>query len=165
MVSVETLLTRAGIAPDPPAVALEGHLGYWLRLVSNEVSGAFARALQERQISVAEWVALNQLATKAGLTPARLAAAMGVTRGAVSKVLDKLESKKLIVRTASPLDSRVQLLSLTAPARRILPKLTEIANRNDNRFFAVLDSDQQASLRQILRQLAEVHGIARIPVA
>lgn len=33
---------------------LERHLGYWLRRVSNQVSGAFARALQERGLSVAE---------------------------------------------------------------------------------------------------------------
>ena len=72
-----------------PASALEAHLGYWLRLVSNEVSHAFERALHEQDISVAEWVAINQLAAEAGLTPATLAATMGMTRGAVSKVLEK----------------------------------------------------------------------------
>ena len=164
IVSMETSSKRASITPDPPA-SLEAHLGYWLRLVSNEVSGAFARALQERQVSVAEWVALNQLTAKAALTPADLAATMGMTRGAVSKILDKLESKKLIARTASPLDSRSQLLSLTTAARRILPSLTEIADSNDKRFFARLDADQQASLRQILQRLAESHGMVRIPVA
>ena len=37
---------------------------------------------------------------------------MGMTRGAVSKILDKLESKALIKRSGSPDDSRVQFLSL-----------------------------------------------------
>jgi DNA-binding MarR family transcriptional regulator len=148
----------------PPASTLETHLGYWLRLVSNEVSGAFARALQERQISVAEWVAMNQLATRTGLTSVMLAATMGMTRGAVSKVLEKLETKKLVSRTTSPLDSRIQLLSLTEQARRILPSLTELADSNDRHFFAALDHDEQASLRQLLRRLAEAHRIARIPV-
>src|SRR5690242_6326115 len=101
---------------DRPGSALEAHLGYWLRLVSNEVSNAFERALQKRNISVAEWVAINQLAAGTNLTPARLAAAMGMTRGAISKVLDKLDAKKLISRSVSPLDSRVQLLSLTGQA-------------------------------------------------
>lgn len=151
-------------AADPPASTLETHLGYWLRLVSNEVSGAFARALQERQISVAEWVAMNQLAIRTGLTSTTLAATMGMTRGAVSKVLEKLETKKLVSRTASPLDSRIQLLCLTEQARRILPSLTELADSNDRHFFAALDLDEQASLRQLLRRLAEAHRIARIPV-
>jgi hypothetical protein len=45
---------------------LEDHLGYRLRHVSGHVSGAFARALQARGVSVAEWVALRQVM----LTPA-----------------------------------------------------------------------------------------------
>jgi len=149
---------------DPPAASLETHLGYWLRLVSNEVSGAFARALQKRQISVAEWVAMNQLESRAGLTSARLAAAMGMTRGAVSKIVEKLETKKLVSRTTSPVDSRFQLLSLTGQARRILPSLTEIADSNDRCFFAALGPDEQASLRQLLRRLAEAHRITHLPV-
>jgi DNA-binding MarR family transcriptional regulator len=161
---MESISKRTGATVGLPAASLEAHLGYWLRLVSNEVSSAFARALQERQVSVAEWVALNQLTGRAGVTPAALAAAMGMTRGAVSKVLDKLESKKLITRTTSPLDSRVHLLSPTAQARRILPGLTEIADSNDRRFFTALAPNEQASLRQLLRRLADAHGITRIPV-
>lgn len=147
-----------------PAASLAVHLGYWLRLVSNEVSGAFERALQKRSISVAEWVALSQLAGHSDLTPARLAAAMGMTRGAISKVLDKLSAKKLVSRALSPLDSRVQHLSLTAQARRLLPQLTAIADDNDRHFFAALSRDEQASLGQLLRKLAAIHQITRIPV-
>lgn len=149
---------------DRPASTLEAHLGYWLRLVSNEVSHAFERALQKRSISVAEWVAINQLAAGARLTPAKLAATMGMTRGAISKVLDKLDSKKLISRSTSPLDSRVQLLSLTQQARRILPRLTSIADGNDMHFFAALDPDEKAALRNLLRKLAGAHQMTRIPV-
>lgn len=164
IVSMESVPERAAIAGGRPAAALEAHLGYWLRLVSNEVSGVLARALQQRQISVAEWVALNQMTARAGLSPAKLAAAMGMTRGAVSKVLDKLEVKKLIARTVSPLDSRVHVLSLTAQARRILPSLAEIADNNDRRFFAALGQNERAALRRLLLKLAEAHGITRIPV-
>lgn len=149
---------------DRPRSTLEAHLGYWLRLVSNEVSHTFERALQKRSISVAEWVAMNQLAVGTGLTPAKLAATMGMTRGAISKVLDKLDSKKLISRSTSPLDSRVQLLSLTQQARRILPQLTSIADGNDMYFFAALDPDEKAALRKLLRKLAVVHQITHVPV-
>lgn len=155
---------RAHRSTDQPASALEAHLGYWLRLVSNEVSRAFERALQKRNISVAEWVAINQLAAGAGLTPAKLAATMGMTRGAISKVLDKLDSKKLISRSMSSLDSRVQLLSLTEQARRMLPQLTSIADGNDGHFFAALNSDEKAALRNLLRKLAGIHQITGIPV-
>lgn len=127
---------------DPSTSTLEAHLGYWLRLVSNEVSAAFVRALQEHHISVAEWVALNQIAARSASTTGRLALEMGMTRGAVSKVLDKLESKRLISRTTSPIDSRVQPLSLTAKARRALPILIKIADGDDSHFFEVLGPEE-----------------------
>jgi len=146
-----------------PASALETHIGYWLRLVSNEVSDAFARELQKRNVSVAEWVAINQLAAGT-LTAARLATAMGMTRGAISKILDRLDSKQLIARSVSPLDSRVQRLALTGRARRLLPSLTRIADDNDSHFFAALDPEERASLQNVLRKLARANQISRIPI-
>jgi DNA-binding MarR family transcriptional regulator len=166
MVSMEINRTTEAVRPAgaKPASTLESHLGYWLRLVSNEVSGAFARSLGERQVSVAEWVALNQIAVAEELTPARLAASIGMTRGAVSKILDKLEAKKLIARTTSHHDSRVQLLALTGQGRRILPELTAVADNNDERFFGALDPVEQVALRGLLQKVAAVHEMRHAPL-
>jgi DNA-binding MarR family transcriptional regulator len=87
-----------------------------------------------------------------------------MTRGAVSKILDKLERKSLVARTPSALDSRVYFLTLTTQGRRILPGLTKIADTNDGHFFDALAPKEQVSLRRLLQKLAEVHGITRIPV-
>jgi DNA-binding MarR family transcriptional regulator len=143
---------------------LEDHLGYWLRLVSNQVSGAFARALQERSVSVAEWVALRHMHDRQDLTPGELADALGLTRGAVSKVLDKLASKQWIARTADTEDGRVQLLSLTRQGRRVLPELAQIADSNDERFFGCLDRGEHGTLLRLLQKIAEVHQLRDVPV-
>lgn len=143
---------------------LESHLGYWLRLVSNQVSATFARALQERQVTVAEWVALNQVNDHTAIAPAQLADAMGMTRGAITKVLDKLEAKAWIVRVPSVSDQRVQCLSLTRQGRRILPELAALADANDLHFFAALSATEQAALRALLRKVATAHGIRTAPV-
>ncbi|HWU76019.1 MAG TPA: MarR family transcriptional regulator [Rhodanobacter sp.] len=143
---------------------LESHIGYWLRLVSNQISGAFARALQERQLSVAEWVALNQIQHRADITAIDLADLMGMTRGAISKVLDKLESKNLVRRKASHHDSRVCLLSLTPSGRRSLPDLKDLADNNDRYFFAPLDPEERAMLRSLMEKLAKAHQMCRPPV-
>jgi DNA-binding MarR family transcriptional regulator len=148
----------------PSSPALETHLGYWLRLVSNHVSGNFARALQERSVSVAEWVALNQIQRWTDMTPAQLADAMGMTRGAISKVLDKLQEKKWIARATSEDDNRVQFLSLTQQGKRALPDLASIADDNDNHFFSALDASEQTTLRSLLSKLADVHRISNMPV-
>lgn len=143
---------------------LEAHLGYWLRLVSNHVSGRFANALQARQLSVAEWVALNHIRDTASLTAANLADAMGITRGAVSKVLDKLQAKQWIARVASPDDQRAQLLSLTRSGARVLPTLRTMADENDEHFFAALDAAERAELRRSLKKMADAHLINVVPI-
>jgi DNA-binding MarR family transcriptional regulator len=147
-----------------PAPDLECHLGYWLRRVSNHVSGAFARALHARHTSVAEWVVLCRVRERPGITSGELAEALRLTRGAVSKVIDKLEAKNWIGRSIKPGDSRVQLLSLTPRGSRILPQLAEIADQNDRRFFDGLEAGERATLRRLLGKLAEFHQIGDVPV-
>ena len=145
-------------------ICLEAHLGYWLRRVSNHVSGAFARGLQQQHVSVAEWVVLSQIAARPEVRPAELADQLGLTRGAVSKVLDKLEAKKWTARRTSPDDNRVQILSLTRQGERALPQLADIADRNDARFFKCLDAEEQKMLRRLLQKLTEFHQIRDVPV-
>jgi hypothetical protein len=90
VVSVESMMISMEPTVDAPqrlrrtaAPKLESHLGYWLRRVSNQVSGAFARALQTRHTSVAEWVVMCQLQERPGITPGELAGRLELTRGAV----------------------------------------------------------------------------------
>jgi DNA-binding MarR family transcriptional regulator len=142
---------------------LELHLGPWLRRVSNHVSGAFARALQTRHTSIAEWVVLCHVQERPGITQGELAEALNLTRGAVSKVIDKLETKNWIARSTKPGDSRVQLLSLTRRGSCILPQLAEIADQNDREFFGGLEADEGATLRRLLGKLAELHQIRDVP--
>ena len=164
MVSMERIPGRQPFRGQQPAPDLELHLGYWLRRVSNHVSGAFARALQRKRTSVAEWVVLCRVRERPGITPGELSAALDLTRGAVSKVLDKLEAKNWIVRSIKPEDSRVQLLSLTPPGRRILPQLADIADQNDRDFFDGLEAGERATLRRLLGKLAEFHQIRDVPI-
>ena len=65
--------------------ALESHLGYWLRYVSNQVSHAFAPKVQARGVTVAEWVVLRERYDKE-VRPSALAERLGMTRGAISKL-------------------------------------------------------------------------------
>lgn len=143
---------------------LERHLGYWLRQVSNHVSGEFRRALQARRTSVAEWVVLCLVQERPGITPGELAEALALTRGAVSKVIDKLEAKNWITGSTKPGDNRARLFSLTPRGSRVLPELRRIADRNDQTFFAVLQDGERATLQRLLAKLIEHHEIGTVPI-
>jgi DNA-binding MarR family transcriptional regulator len=89
---------------------------------------------------------------------------LDLTRGAVSKVIDKLEAKRWIARSTKPQDGRVQLLSLTRQGSRILPELAEIADQNDREFFEGLHPEERATLRHLLGKLTELHQIRGVPI-
>ncbi len=142
---------------------LESHLGYWLRRVSNAVSGSFSRALNEKQTSVAEWVLLRELNDRGQASPGELADTLGLTRGAVSKIVDKLDAKGWIQTDQKEGDSRFRLLSLTRAGRRCLPVLGEIADRNDALYFDCLSAREKSALRDLLIKLSDHNHINVVP--
>lgn len=149
---------------DAPA-RLEDHLGYWLRRVSHRVSDAFARALAAHDVSVAEWVVLRLVyGAPEGIPAVRLAERMGMTRGALSKVVAKLEAKGWMIRSPDPADSRAALLALTQKGRRLLPHLAALADQNDAHFFGCLSPEEQRRLLALLRKITETHGWKESPV-
>jgi DNA-binding MarR family transcriptional regulator len=143
---------------------LESHLGYWLRYVSNHVSHAFARKLEGRDVSVAEWVVMRELYSVEGMAPSCLADKIGMTRGAVSKLSERLARKGLVTREASAVDGRAQTLSLTTKARNLIPKLAAAADQNDAEFFDDLAPEDRKALLRILRRIVEQRGLRNLPV-
>jgi DNA-binding MarR family transcriptional regulator len=144
--------------------ALETHLGYWLRRVSNHISDGFARRLREQQTSVAEWVLLRQLLDRVQATPGELADVLAMTRGAVSKIVDKVEAKGWVTAKGTAEDRRVRQLYLTRAGQRAIPVLSAIADQNDEKFFACLDTGERDTLRKLLIKLAECNDIQDVPV-
>jgi DNA-binding MarR family transcriptional regulator len=85
-------------------------------------------------VTVAEWVFLRSLHDVDRIAPSLLAERMGMTRGAISKLADRLLGKALVERAASPDDGRAQVLALTPAGRALVPGLAEIADANDAAF-------------------------------
>ncbi|MGE0006257.1 MAG: MarR family winged helix-turn-helix transcriptional regulator [Parvibaculaceae bacterium] len=147
-----------------PAAGLTVHLGYWLRYVSNHVSQAFARKVEAHGATVAEWVLMRQLLEEDALAPSRLACRMGMTRGAITKLADRLIAKSLLVRKADPGDGRAQTLALTPKGRRLVPRLAALADANDAEFFDHLAPGDRATLLGILREIVVKRGLKSLPI-
>lgn len=147
-----------------PLPELTAHLGYWLRQVSNHVSHAFARKLAAKDVTVAEWALLRTLHGKEPISPSQLADRMGLTRGAVTRLADRLIAKSLVARVASPHDGRAQTLNLTARGTAFVPELAAIADRNEAECFAHLAEKDHRALQRILKKTAAQLGLSSIPI-
>jgi len=143
---------------------LEAHLGYWLRFVSNQVSHSFSLKLADRDVTVAEWVVLRELYECDAMAPSALAEKIGMTRGAISKLGDRLLAKALVTRTTSDDDRRYQALALTAKGRAIVPKLAALADQNDAEFFGHLKAEERENIKSAMREIVDRHGLKSVPV-
>ncbi len=148
---------------SPPS-DLTAHLGFWLRYVSNHVSHAFSSKLAAKGVTVAEWVVLRALHGKAPMPPSRLADEMGMTRGAVTKLADRLIGKALVVRKASRDDGRAQTLALTPRGTELVPQLAALADRNDAEFFGCLSETERETMERLLKRLVEFGRMTTLPI-
>ncbi|WP_244947941.1 MarR family winged helix-turn-helix transcriptional regulator [Azospirillum baldaniorum] len=152
------MLAESNISP------LDAHLGYWLRFVSNHVSHAFAAKLAGRGVTVAEWVVLRDLHGCDGVAPSLLADRLGMTRGAISKLADRLAVKGMLTQTADLDDRRYQALALTPEGRALVPELSALADRNDLEFFGHLEPAERERIAEALKGIVRRMGLRSIPI-
>lgn len=149
----------------PSPSPLEAHLGFWLRFVSNHVSLRFHEQLATQGVTVTEWVALRALWDRGETGHAELIQALGMTKGAVSKVVSRLEEKGLAQRQQDRGEARTQTLALTRAGTALVPVLAALADANDEHFFGHLDAEQRRSLMQAMQALVMHHGLSELPTA
>ena len=141
---------------EQPA-GLEDHLGFWLRALSNHVHRAFEGELGRFEISVPQWVTLRRLFDVQAISVTELTALVGVDQGSVSRTVERLIQQDLVQRERDPSDGRATRLKLTAAGRKLVPKLAEAADRNDQRFFEPLKARERSELARMVRKLVEAH--------
>ena len=157
-------MTRARSRTSAPRVsALEDHLGYWLRFVSNHVSQAFVDKLATRDVTVPEWVVLRLL-YDGPQNPSWLAEQLRMTRGAVSKIVDRLADKALVARARGEGDRRYQQVALTGAGRTLVPVLARLADENDAAFFGGLSAADRRTLSRVLQAIVAQSGLAEVPI-
>jgi DNA-binding MarR family transcriptional regulator len=146
-----------------PAVSrLDAHVGYWLRCVSNRFSHVLNRRLEHKGVTLTEWMVLREL-YDGDLRPSDLAARLGLTRGAVSKLVEKLACALMISEQASLRKRRTQTLSLTENGRAVVCVFAGILDETDEEFFGHLDPDTRALIVANMREIVRRRGLAAAP--
>lgn len=128
------------------------------------MSQAFARKLAARDVTVAEWAFLRVLYARAPTSPSQLAELMGMTRGAITKLADRLLAKSLVARIPSADDGRSHRLRLTEKGSALVPRLAALADANERQCFAHLALADRQALRRILEDTVVQLGVSAMPI-
>ena len=148
--------------PEPSP--LEAYLGYWLRFASNHVSLGLSQKLAAREVTASEWVLLRMIYERDVGAPNRLARDLGMTKGAISKLVDRLVAKGLVSKAQVAADRRHQDVWLTPAGRTLVPELAALADANDAEYFGHLSAGERDTLETLLRDIVKRRGLAEMPV-
>ena len=128
-------------------------IGYNLRRAQLKVFQNFQSTMAPFDVTPGQFGVLTLINENAGLSQSDLGTALGIDRSTMVAVIDRLESRDLVVRAPSPNDRRSYALRLSDHGKKtlagIMPKLRE----HESTIAAALSKPEQAALISLLRRI------------
>ena len=146
------------------AVALEEQPGYYIRRLQQIAVAIFLQETEATGITPVQYAALQTVANAPGVDQRTLARTIGFDTSTIAGVIDRLQSRGLMQRNASPTDRRVRLLTLTDDGRRLLAETLPGMQRAQARMLAPLPAGDRAEFMRMLRTLVQANNeLSRAP--
>jgi DNA-binding MarR family transcriptional regulator len=120
---------------------------FWM---ARAVRTATDQVLAPFGVTAQQWLILRCCCDGGESTPSELAERVRLDCAAVSRLLDRLEAKHLVVRRPNPAHRRSVLVAPTEAGRALEPQLTAAANRSHSRFFGEFSRDEITHLTGML---------------
>ena len=133
---------------------LSSLLGYHLRRAQVAAFQNFAEVVGASELTPGQFGVLVVIDANAGLSQTRLGSALGIDRSTVVAVIDRLESRGLVVRRPSPHDRRSHALHLSEEGKGVLKRITERVLAHEQMIAAKLSEAELASLIELLDRVA-----------
>jgi DNA-binding MarR family transcriptional regulator len=139
------------VAASP--IDLDSLPGHHIRRLQQIAVAVFLQETEAHGITPVQYGALHAVAHAPGIDQRTLARTIGLDTSTMAGVIDRLESRGLMQRSASPDDKRVRLLSLTAAGQRLLGAVEPAMLRAQDRMLEPLPKKERAEFMRMLRVL------------
>jgi DNA-binding MarR family transcriptional regulator len=119
------------------------------------------RLLRPLNVSAAGGLVLGQLRDHGEMSPSELGDRLIVTRATVTGLLDSLERRGYVRRSANPADRRGLLVAITPLGLDIVQQVRTIVHRNETAWMSVLSDTEVRAYIDLLHRLQD--SIAAAP--
>jgi DNA-binding MarR family transcriptional regulator len=131
----------------------EESVGFLIKRVRMALSSSIDREMASSDISHDQWSVLILMSSGRGDTAAELSREAGVDTGSMTRMIDRLEAKGLVIRTRSADDRRVVRLALTPAGRSLCDRMPDVMVRVLNRHLAGFSGAELEQLKNFLRRM------------
>jgi DNA-binding MarR family transcriptional regulator len=146
--------SRAGGGTAAGLGMLSTLIGYHLRRAQVSVFQNFAEVVGATEVTPGQFGVLVLVDANPGLSQTQLGNALGIDRSTVVAVIDKLESRGLVMRKPVPNDRRSHALHLSETGRATYRRVAERVRAHEAAIARHLSAAEQASLIDLLSRIA-----------
>jgi DNA-binding MarR family transcriptional regulator len=132
---------------------LDDSLGFILSRTNMKLKNELLRRFKEFDVTPEQWSALNCLWVREGITPKELAYYIFKDKPNTNRILDKLQTKELIVRKPHPADKRAFHIFLTDRGRALKAQLIPKAVQLLEEAAKGIEKEKVDELKTLLNQL------------
>jgi MarR family transcriptional regulator, lower aerobic nicotinate degradation pathway regulator len=145
-------------------VELDEQPGHYIRRLHQIAVAIFLQEAETQGLTPVQYAALQAVANAPGVDQRTLAKSIGLDTSTTGGVVDRLESRGLLVRGASPDDRRVRLLTLTDAGQKLLRDAIPAMLRAQQRILEPLPATQRVAFVKMLRALVTANNaLSRAP--
>ena len=137
----------------PPIGAPQQHVSYWVRLAEARFSENLTKMLEEWRLLPSEWGVLRELYGPGRRSPVELAKIIGMSKGGMSKLIDRLVKKELVRKEVAKLDRRFRAVGLTAYGKEWVEFIASLEKDLDRQFFGKLRGGGRYRLTEYLKRI------------
>jgi DNA-binding MarR family transcriptional regulator len=129
---------------------LSDNLGYRVRRTQLWVFKDVSRRLAPFDLSPAQFSVLAVIDANPGINQLTIASALDIERAGLGRLVDRLEQRGLVTRTASAVHSRYYVLHLTAAGTKLLDRVKPVIAASEKALAEKLGSNEHRRLLQAL---------------
>jgi MarR family transcriptional regulator, lower aerobic nicotinate degradation pathway regulator len=146
------------------AMDLDELPGYYIRRLHQIAVAIFLQETEAHGLTPVQFAALRQVGLTPGVDQRTLARSIGLDTSTIAGVIDRLESRGLMERRASPEDRRVRLLSLTDGGHELLQAVKPDMLKAQVRILQPLPAAERKAFMRMLRKLVTANNeLSRAP--
>lgn len=136
-----------------PQVDIDEQPGHYIRRLQQISVAIFLQETEAFGVTPVQYAALQTVANQPGIDQRTLASAIGLDTSTIASVIDRLESRGLLLRRASAEDRRVRQLSLTATGARLLRDIVPAMLKAQQLILEPLPKKERAEFMRMLHRL------------
>jgi DNA-binding MarR family transcriptional regulator len=147
--------------PRAAPIDLDALPGHHIRRLHQIAVAVFLQETEAQGLTPVQYGALQSVHNTPGIDQRTLARSIGLDTSTIAGVVDRLEARGLLQRSASADDRRVRLLTLTDEGLALLDAVMPAMLRAQERILEPLPPPERKEFMRMLRSLVQANNALR----